>query len=164
MLAAIIYAAFFWGIGGQVIGHRTLERSGWLAQCEQAVVIAARQDKPDLQFSAPTPDCNAVMEMFAGQDGEALCDVVGGLFENPLASQIETQNQRLIEAHKKRIQNAASHAVSQCTCAVNVALENRNSWAIHAGSFRLINPAPVANVEAELSSALNSDFCRGEFQ
>lgn len=163
IIAGILYAAFFWGVGGQVIGKRTIDRSEWLPQCERTIVTAVREDKPDLQFSAPTPDCNAVMGMFAGQDGKALCDVVGGLFENPLASQIQTQNQRLIEEHAKRLENAARNATSRCNCAINVQLQNRTSWALFSGSFRVV-PSEIKNLDAELFAALNSPVCAGRFQ
>lgn len=164
IIAGIAYAAFFWGVGGQTIGQRTIERSGWSPQCERAIVAAARENKPELQFGAPTPDCNAVMGMFAGQDGKALCNVVGGLFENPLAQQIQTQNQRLIEAHTKRLENAASNAASQCTCAINVQLQNRTPWALYSGSFRIVVPSEIKNLDAELFAALNSSVCAGRFQ
>ncbi|WP_306260378.1 hypothetical protein [Pararhizobium sp. IMCC21322] len=164
MIAGILYAAFFWGVGGQTIGQRTIERSGWLPHCERVVVEHAHDTKPDLQFSAPTPDCNAVMGMFAGQDGKALCNVVGGLFENPLASQIKIQNKRLVEAYTKRLENAASNANSRCTCAINVQLQNRTLWGLYSGSFRIVIPSEIKNLNAELFTALNSPVCRGEFQ
>lgn len=164
VVTGLIYAAFSWGVFGELIGQRTIERAGWLARCEQAVVEQVRNNRPDLQYSVPTPDCETIMGTFAGQEGKALCDVVGGLFKNPLAGQIEAQNQRLIDAHRDRVEHAASQAKSQCVCAINVALETRTPWALYAGSLRLIKPSPVANVEAELSSALSSDLCRREFR
>lgn len=163
VIAGYIVAAFF--ILGPIVGKRSVERGEWVPRCERAVIESVQRDTPQLQQSTPTPDCKSIMGVFAGRDGEALCGSIGFMFENPLAGQIETANEQLIERHRNRIARAASQATSSCTCAVNVAgKENSNSWAIYAGSFRLIEPAPIANYETELFSALNSDYCRRDFQ
>ncbi|WP_306258395.1 hypothetical protein [Pararhizobium sp. IMCC21322] len=163
-LTGAAYAAFSALVSGQVIGTRVIEKSNWMPRCEQALVLAAKQDAPTFQTPVPTPDCNSIMGMFAGPEGKQLCNIVGPLFQNPLAGQIEKQNQELKDAYNARLKNAAAHASSSCKCAVNVQLEDRMPWALYAGSARLITPSKIRNLDAELFAALSSPVCAGRFQ
>ncbi|WP_306261307.1 hypothetical protein [Pararhizobium sp. IMCC21322] len=164
VLTGVAYGVFALFIGGQIIGARTIEKSRFLPRCEQALVLAAKQDAPTLQTPVPTPDCNSIIGMFAGPEGKQLCNIVEPLFQNPLAGQIEKQNQELKDAYNARLKNAAAHASSSCKCAVNVQLEDRMPWALYAGSARLITPSKIRNLDAELFAALSSPVCAGRFQ
>lgn len=162
-IVAYIAASFF--ILGPLVSKRSVELSGFVTACERTVVESVKRDTPQLQQGTPTPDCESIMGVFAGRDGEALCGSIGFMFENPLAAQVEAANERLIARHRDRVSRAALHANTSCTCAVNVAAkENASSWALAAGSLRFITPAAIENYQAELSAALNSDYCQGEFR
>lgn len=164
LIAGLLYFGASMFVTGPIVGKRTIEKSNWIPRCERAIVQSVTQDVPALKTPAATPDCKIIMGTFAGPDGRALCGAVGFLFDNPLARQIEVQNERVTRAHKNRIAQAASRAGSRCSCAVNVALENQIPWAIHAGSFRLVTPPSVANLDAGLLSVLSSNVCKGDFK
>lgn len=163
-LTGAAYVAFATLVSGQVIGQRTMEKSDWIPRCEQALVLATKQNAPNLQTPVPTPDCNSIIGIFAGPDGQQLCNIMEPLFQNPLADQIAEQNQKLKDAHNRRVEDTAERAVSQCTCAMNVQLEDRMPWALYAGSARLITPSKIRNLDAELFDALSSPVCAGRFQ
>ena len=164
VLAIGIYAALSYFLTSQIVGERTIERSGWLLQCERSVISTIRNDTPDLKTTVQVPDCESIMGLFAGRDSRGLCDKIGFVFKNPVATQIEQQNRRLNKIYHNKVVRSAMRANSQCKCAINVTLENRLPWSMYAGSMRLIKPSPVANFEAELTRALSSQYCRGEIQ
>lgn len=163
-LIGILYVVIAMFFTGPTIGSRTIEKSGFLPRCEKSLVKLAAQDVPDIQAPAPSIDCNRVMVLFAGPDARQFCDAAGFLFENPVASQIEAQNQRLKTQYQERIRNAGANASSACECAKNVQLEDRVPWALYAGSLRFVVPSEIKNLEAELFAALHTPTCAGRFQ
>lgn len=163
-LVAAFYMVIAMFFTGPTIGSRTIEISGFLPRCEKSLVKLATQEAPNLQTPAPSIDCNRVMGLFAGPDARQFCDSAGFLFENPVASQIEAQNQRLKDQHQERIKTAGANASTACECAKNVQLEDRIPWALYAGSLRFVVPSEIKNLEAELFAALNTPTCAGRFQ
>lgn len=157
------YAVFMWAIGGQIVGTRTIENLNWLPRCEQAVIQSAKASKPDLQAVPQVPNCNSFFGRFNGPETKALCDLVETFTKLPVENPIERANQRLQAEHQKRVADAAANAVSQCSCAKTVVLENRVDLALFAGSGRIVVPKRISNIEQELISALNDPVCLGRF-
>ena len=158
------YVALSLVVTGPTIGRRVIERDGWMPRCEKAIVQSVRQKTPELKILPQIPDCKKIMGVFAGEEGKTLCGIFGSLLENPLAGQIQNQNQKLIEAHNNRVANAAANASSQCECSVNVVLEERVSWAMFAGSLRAVKMSEIRNLDARLRAALSSPVCAGTFE
>lgn len=159
VVAGLIYAGVSMFVTGALVGDRTIEKSGWLPRCERTVLASATANQLAPQ-SIPQFNCGIMGQLF-GADSKNLCDTLGEVL-NPLTSQIATQERRLVEANRRRIAAAASRATSACTCAINVTLEKRVPWTLYAGSFRLIKPSTIGNLDAELMTSLNSPFCRME--
>lgn len=158
ILAGLIYAGASILITGPTIGERVIAKSDWLPRCERALHETIQLENP-APVSAPKPNCQNLLGAFFGSDGQALCGQLNGLL-NPITSQIEEQERRLAEANRNRIALAASRSSSRCTCAENVVLEDRVPWALYVGSFRLVTPSAVRNLDEQLMSALSSPFCK----
>jgi hypothetical protein len=157
LLAGLIYAGASMLITGPTIGERVIEKSDWLPRCERVLQETIILENP-APVSTPRPDCSSLLGALFGADGAEFCGAYSGLL-SPLTDQIERQERNLAEANQKRIELAASRSTSRCSCAENMALENRIPWALYAGSFRLVTPSAVRNLDGQLMSALSSPLC-----
>lgn len=163
LLVSVAYAALsVWGTG-QVVAERTLQKSGLIQQCERGLVQSVKRDTPELQSVPPKLKCNDLTNIIIG-DGfgsNPYCKFVDILLDQSPARQIEVKNRRLVAAYKERVANAAANAGSKCACASHVVQSERVPWAIYAGSWRIVKPAELNNLDAKLSAALNSPLCGG---
>ncbi len=157
VIAGLIYAGASMLITGPTIGERVIEKSNWAPRCERVLQETTILENP-APVPAPLPDCSSLLGALFGADGAEFCGAYGGLL-SPLTSQIEAQERKLADANQKRIELAASQSASRCSCAQTLVLEDRTSWALYAGSFRLVTPSAVRNLDGQLMSALSSPVC-----
>ncbi len=159
----VIVAGALWvGLSAFVLGPVVVERSAdkmdWCETCEQQLVaeIKARQPLPSAK---PNLGCDDVMKHLPKEYGKIL-----NLFGMDAACKIVDQKNaqlKQIEAIKReRVMQAAEHANSQCECAVAHLIEiKRWSFAMHAGSARLITPSGVSYLSAALMASAKSPEC-----
>ncbi|MBU2527612.1 MAG: hypothetical protein KKC03_13525 [Bacteroidetes bacterium] len=152
----LIYVALAIG-GGDLIGGRMIEKSAWLPRCEATIRQSAKVSSP---ADVPELSCGMLAGMF-GPDGDKLCTAFGAFIE-PMAGPLLEEKRRLADLDLLRADALRSGATSRCACAANVVLDKRTDWAIYAGSLRLMTPASVRNLDAELFAALRSPLCSGE--
>lgn len=152
----LLYAALAVG-GGDLIGGRVIERDAWLPRCEATIRQSAETASP---ADIPELSCGMLAGMI-GPDGDKLCTAFGAFIE-PMAGSLLEQQRRLAELDLLRAQTIRSGATSRCACAANVVLDKRTDWAIYAGTLRLIAPATIRNLDAELFAALRSPLCSRE--
>lgn len=158
VLALIVYALISVFGTGQLVGERMIEKSGWPSQCQRAVVSELRSNQIEPAFT-PKLDCNSVFGNLFGQEGKQLCRNYGN-FNLPFVDQLQAHQEKLAEANENRLAQAASKTSSRCSCAASLTLERRRmAFGLHAGSLRLMTPAPVQNLSSELATALHSPEC-----
>lgn len=158
IIAGLLYAGLAAFVTGPVIGERTIQKSGWDKQC----IIALRKEnvlrnpKPDF---VPQLSCNSFFGWF-GQEGQDFCNRYGDA-AIPFLGQINEHQRKLSEHRQKRLSLAATNAMSRCNCAGSLLLEKkRSSFAIYAGSIRLVTPMVVKNLHSELRTTLHSPLCK----
>ncbi|OXT01632.1 hypothetical protein B7H23_01280 [Notoacmeibacter marinus] len=157
IVGALVYGAISLSATGPLVGERLIEKTGWQQQCQARLIreLERNQTPPDF---VPKLDCSSVFGLF-GREGRQLCQTYGN-FELPLFDQLNAHQQQLAEANRKRLENSAAKTSSRCACAEAFVLEKRRTdFALHAGSLRLIEPAPVTALDHELNTALHTPAC-----
>jgi hypothetical protein len=158
VLALIAYSLISIFGTGQLVGGRLIEKSDWPTQCERSLVSDLKSKQATTPF-VPKLDCNSIFGTWFGREGKQLCRNHGN-FNLPFVDQLQAQQKRLADAKQKRFARAASKTKTRCTCAASLTLEKRRiAFGLHAGSLRLMTPAPVQNLNAELNTALNAPTC-----
>ena len=160
LVAALLYAGVSAFGTGPMIGERTIEKSNWHPRCVAGVKASAKANDP----AAPRIPKLGCMDLFGGWLGAAgsdYCRMHGHLFENNpinrLTDGVHDQKERLRQG---RLDAATRNAASRCDCAVTYTLENKRvSFALYAGSLRLITPPAIKGLDAELQSALAAPHC-----
>jgi len=159
LVACVTYALFAGFVTGPLIGERTAIKAGWYSQCASHISAEISAAHPD---SLPLPKfgCEALFGFF-GEEGAAYCRRHGNVFDNNILTQTLDRAQSASRAAREnRIANAAANASSRCECALTTTLESRRtSFALYAGSLRLIEPPAVKALQSELVSSLNSPAC-----
>lgn len=158
VLALIAYGLISVFGTGQLVGERLIEKSDWPVQCEATLVGELKSRQPATPF-VPKLDCNSIFGTWFGREGKQLCRNHGN-FNLPFVDQLQAQQNRLAQANEQRFANAASKTKTRCACAASLTLEKqRIAFGLHAGSLRLMTPAPVQNLNSELSTALHAPAC-----
>jgi len=159
VLAIIVYGLISVFGTGQLVGERMTEKSGWANQCPRALVSELRSNQPPKPFT-PKLDCNALFGNLFGREGKRYCRKYGN-FNLPLVDQLQDHQKKLAQANERRLQQAASKTKTRCACAASLTLERRRiAFGLHAGSLRLMTPAPVQNLSSELASSLHAPACK----
>lgn len=158
VLALIVYALISVFGTGQLVGERMIEKSNWPNQCQRAVVRELQSNQIEPTFT-PKFDCNSIFGNLFGQEGKQLCHNHGN-FNLPFVDQLQAHQEKLAKANENRLAQAASKTSSRCSCAASLTLERRRvAFGLHAGSLRLMTPAPVQNLSSELATALHYPEC-----
>ena len=149
-LAGLIYIGASLYVTGPLIADRTIERSGWHELCAttEKAALASRE------HAMPSIDCHSLLG-WIGPGGRELCDRHGSTFfyVPGLVAQIQSVKQTPLDLEFAR-------SGSRCTCAARVTLEHhRTSFAVYAGTARLLAPAAIRNLRSELYSSLHSSAC-----
>lgn len=158
ILGTIAYVGFSVFIAGPLVAERTIENHKWPQICE-------RQIRKNLELSQsvqpgiPDMKCNSLFGFHPGLSD--ICARYGNpTFSMPFLDVIQQQQERVREIEKKRLDNKAAQATSQCGCAASIVADNRTAWGLYAGSARLVEPSKVKNLNSELVTALNSPRCQ----
>jgi hypothetical protein len=158
VLALIAYGLISVFGTGQLVGERLIEKSDWPQQCEATLVSELKSSRSTTPV-VPKLDCNSIFGTWFGREGKQLCRNHGN-FNLPFVDQLQAQQERLAKANQQRFANAASKTKTRCACATSLTLEKRRiAFGLHAGSLRLLTPAPVQNLTSELSTALHAPSC-----
>ena len=158
LIGALIYGGAALFITGPIIGARTIEKFGWQDRCARAVRQVAAARAPAAKV-IPKTNCRSTVGLLFGSNGDAWCRMYGGRFKG-IGDQIEGLRRQAEAQRQKQIAVAGSRAGSRCACAVSTTLEKRRvALAIYAGTLRIVTPPAVANLDAELMSALGSPTC-----
>ncbi len=158
IVAGLVYAGIVTFGLAPMVAKRTIERSNWTPICKaglQAEIYAKRSPPRFI----PRTDCRSIFGSFMPELG-ALCSKYGNPdFGGPAKQMMQAQERARQEFEKRRLARIASTTTSRCECASAIVSEKR-SWAIYAGSFRLITPASVGNnLNNSLVRALRSTQC-----
>ena len=159
LVMALLYALIAAFITGPMIGERTAINAGWYGQCARHISAGISSANPDT-MPLPKLGCQALFGFF-GEEGTAYCRRYGDTFDNNILTQTLDRAQNAARnARENRIANAAANASSRCECALTTTLERRRtSFALYAGSLRIVTPPAVKALQSELVSNLNSPAC-----
>lgn len=157
LLAAGVFAGACYFALGPLIATRTIEKSNWNQVCRVGIA-ASIEAKRSPKKIIPRTDCRSLMGGFFPELGQ-LCDQYGNPdFGGGMSKLMREQESRRQEVEQKRLAQLAHQSTNQCDCAASVVARHRD-WVIHAGSLRLISPPSVQNLNAALTSALNTTPC-----
>lgn len=150
-------------IAGQVIGERTIQKSGWEVLCEHSIKDAFHAEserKKREDALVPQTDCQSLVGRWH-PDLSRLCSEVGNPDLGGPAMRGAREAERLErELEDRQMAQAASGAGSRCECAAAVyRRENMLALGLYAGSARTYTPPQVANMEAGLGEALAQPIC-----
>ena len=159
-IAAIVYGAVMAFAIGPELGRRTIEiKEDWPRVCERTIVAnAAAESGPRTQL--PRLDMCMLMFGHQGANGRAYCDMHGQTWNGALDGITDTLDAQRRQADEWRKDRATKNAPDRCSCAANYTLEtNRLSFALYAGTARVITPPAIHNLRGELKAALSSSRC-----
>ena len=160
LIGVIGYAALSLAVTGPLVIDRTVQKSGWIAQCQRSLHEEIRSGE-DVPAFTPQIDCNSIFGIF-GRDGQQLCREYGN-FKLPFVDQLNEYQQRIQKQKDARLAQAADASAYRCDCAVSLTQETRRiPFALYAGSARLIKPTAVKNLASELQTSLRSPLCAGK--
>lgn len=150
-------------LGGQVVGSRMIDKSGWHVTCPEGIAAAARPVRPPSQV-IPERRCSDVATYLGpfAFDAAQLCrqfnDPDFNAYERRAEEAARAQQERLDQA---RLERAAQSADSQCACAAQVyRSDNLVALGVYAGSARQISLPGVQDVETGLRQALGTAQCQ----
>ncbi|UES36697.1 hypothetical protein [Roseibium aggregatum] len=154
MMGAVAIALTAYFVAGPLVAKRTIAMSGWETQCQAGLRASIRREhKSDAPLDAF--DCRAI----AGQIDPSSAGLCG--FFDLLSAPARAAQARAQKLETSRINAALEGVASTCSCAVALAVEEeRMSFALYAGSLRLVTPEPVARLQATLDSAARSPKCK----
>lgn len=159
LVVVILYAGVSFFVTGPLVGERTIAKSDWPKICRSEIRAELELSHP-ASPALPRMDCSSIMGGFFGRDGQAWCNAYGGSFRMPLAETLEAVEGQKRELQNRRIELAASRTATRCDCAASAVLEtDRTSFALYAGSLRLVAPPAVKNLSPGLRSALSLPHC-----
>jgi hypothetical protein len=160
LLAAALYAGISLFVTGPLVGERMVAKLDWGAQCARQIRAEVEAIEPPI-LSTPKLGCNEMFGFMFGAEGAQFCNRHGNMFsDNPVNRMMEGADNAQREAQQRRMDYAASRAGSRCECAVTTTLETRRtSFALLAGSARLITPPSIRLLESDLVSSLNTPAC-----
>jgi len=154
MMGAAVIALTAYFAAGPLVAKRTIEKSGWETQCQaglRASILREHRSNTPLEAF----DCRAI----AGQIDPSSAGLCG--FLDLLSAPARAAQARAQKLERSRINAALEGVASTCSCAVALAIEQeRITFALYAGSLRLVTPEPVARLQATLDSTARAPKCR----
>lgn len=157
--AGLLYIGASLYVTGPLVGERTIARSAWDTAC-QALQRAELVGPETPRAFTPKFDCRSLLSWF-GSEGRAVCDNHGNpTFDLPGLDALEAHRRHLREFQHAQLERKLADSKSRCGCAVTVTLERqRTSFALYAGTARLVTPPAIRNLSSELHSSLRSPLC-----
>ena len=159
LVACAAYSAVSLLVTGPIVGERTIEKAGWSRQCEAGLEAEITAQRPAPRI-IPRTDCQSILGGWMPELGRLCRDLGNPDFGGPAADLLREQERLRQEAEEQRVANAAARSGTRCSCAAAVFVEEqRLSLALYAGSARLITPAPIKDLQSELTRALHGPAC-----
>ncbi len=159
IVAGLLYTCASIFVLGPLVAERTIENSDWGSSCRVGLKAEIETRRKPAKI-IPRMDCRSTIGIFMPELAR-LCNQYGNPdFGGPMTGILRKQERLRREAEDRRLTIAASQSGSKCSCAAALVAQDR-SWAIHAGSLRLITPPQVSNLHSELTRALNTSHCMG---
>jgi len=162
LLACAAYAGVSLVGTGPLIAKRMIDTSGWMQSCPAALKASIENERPRYEAipQAPTIDCRRTLAVLL-PDAQELCDLVDGLprIPDPNAQAAKARNAAK-QAQNRSLDRLAAVSGARCSCAATALQEReRASFAVLAGSARLITPPVTRDLQSGLITALNSAPC-----
>lgn len=159
LVAGLFYAGFAYFVTGPLIGERTIAKSDWPRQCQAELHRDLALSRPPAP-AMPDLNCNSLFGNFFGAEGQAWCQAYGGSFQLPMMDVLQSAEAQKREQNDRRIERAAAMTQTRCECAAASVIESaRSSFALYAGSLRLVTPPAVNSLSTGLRTALSSPPC-----
>lgn len=150
-------------VAGQVVGARTIDKSGWVELCELSIRDAFNGEidrrKRD-EALVPETDCDSLIGRWHPELNR-LCRGLGNPDLGGPGARAAREAERLErQAEDRALAQAATGAGSSCQCAAAVyRRESLIALAVYAGSARAYTPPRVANMTTALQDALEEPIC-----
>ena len=162
LLACAAYAGISLVATGPLIAERMIGTSGWMQSCPAALETAIQNERPRYEAipQAPTIDCREALAILLPEARE-LCEFLDRLprIPDPNAQAAKARNAAR-QAENRRLDRMAAMSGARCFCATTALQEReRVSFAVLAGSARLITPPVTRDLQSGLMTALNSAPC-----
>ena len=162
LLACAAYAGISLVGTGPLIAKRMIDTSSWMQSCPAALETAIQSERPRYEVipQAPTIDCRSTLAILLPEARE-LCELVDRLphIPDPNAQAAKARNAAK-QAENRRLDRMAAMSGARCSCAATALQEReRVSFAVLAGSARLIEPPVTHDLQSGLTTALNSAPC-----
>lgn len=162
LLACAAYAAISFLGTGPMIAERMTARSGWDVSCKAALDAAIASERPAYEAvpQGSQLDCRSTLGVLM-PDARELCDLMDRLprIPDPAAQAAQARNAAK-QAQNRRLDRMAAMSGARCSCASQVLREREAvSFAVLAGSARLISPPVTRDLQSGLVTALNSAPC-----
>lgn len=152
---------------GPELGERTINQvHNWGQICQSGI---ERRAQPQQVPSISLPQIDTCRMFFGiyGERGQDYCDMHGHRFNRgaqnllgTIGTVTDALNAPTRALEQARIEQSVADAPDRCACAANLVLEEeRLSFALYAGSARLITPPSISNLQSELRIALSSPRC-----
>lgn len=150
---------------GEEIAQRTIQNSGWGAQCASAIQasLSATRSEPAQTSAISCREIGGLVDALIGTGaGREMCDSgLGDVIDQSMAltrtfdpsarAQVAAQ-----ELAAQRLEQATANAPSRCACAAEGVAQDL-SWALYAGSLRQLGGP--RDLTADLNRALQSSSC-----
>lgn len=157
-LSALIYVGASMYVTGPLVMERTIEKSGWVSQCERRLQDDMRRSQAPAP-SVPSIDCRSVLDAM-GPEMRRMLEVLGGNAACQIIDQKKRQQELIEDLKQQRFEASLSGAESRCRCAVSGLIEQkRSAFALYAGSARIVTPSAVRSLSSELEATLHAPAC-----
>lgn len=157
-LSALVYIGASMYVTGPLVMERTIEKSGWVSQCERRLQDDMRRSQVPAP-SVPSIDCRSVLGAM-GPEMRRMLEVLGGEAACEIIDQKKRQQELVEELKRQRLTAALSHADTRCRCAVSELIERKRlPFALYAGSARIVTPSAVRSLSSELEASLHAPAC-----
>lgn len=149
-------------VAGQVVGARTIAKSGWVEVCETSIEASVADERARRQREdalVQETDCESVVGRWH-PDLNRLCWEFGNPDLVPGAGAAREAEREARALEDRQLAQAAAGAGSQCACAAGVYRRTHLIvLALYAGSARAVSMPPISNMETGLQQALHEPLC-----
>jgi len=162
LLACAAYAGINLVGTGPLIAKRMVDTSGWMQSCPAALQATIDSERPRYEAvpQASTIDCQRTLAIIL-PDARELCGLMDNLprIPDPNAQAVKARNAAK-QVQNRRLDRMSAMSGARCSCAAASLQESeRASFAVLAGSARLIKPPVTRDLQSGLIAALNSAPC-----
>ncbi|OXT02737.1 hypothetical protein B7H23_07645 [Notoacmeibacter marinus] len=175
---ALVYGAVSWAITGPELGSRIIRADGYLNGCTKLVEQQVEEQAEAAIRNIPKPMLTpqqqtglAFLDAFSksqfgrqfndvlGQSGLST-DSIGAIATAPLAGAQQAYQDK-VDAVKAATASRMGETAGYCGClADEVVQNNRNDWAIYAGTLTFYKPPAITDIGKLMSNAARGGACQ----